>query len=81
MTEHEFQSEYGIDIIVFDLLVCMTGLVLFLKRNMYQKKIQAHDGIDLILYCKRMDATNANNIIAVEKDIIQKLTEGLGKLG
>lgn len=80
MTEHEFQSEYGIDIIVFDLLVCMTGLVLFLKRNMYQKKIQTHDRIDLILYCKRMDATNAN-IIAVEKDIIQKLTEGLGKLG
>ena len=82
VTEHEFQSaEYGVEIIVFDSPGLHDGLGSAQEKKYVQdmlKKIKAHDGIDLILYCKQMHATNAN--IAVEKGIIQKLSDGLGKL-
>ena len=81
VTEHKFQSEHGVEIIVFDSPGLHDGLGTAQEKKYIQemlKKIKAHDGIDLILYCKRMDTTNAS--VEVEKDIIQKLTDGLGKL-
>ena len=81
VTEHKFQSEYGVEIIVLDSPGLHDGLGASQEKKYVSemlKKIKAHDGIDLILYCKQMDVTNAS--VAVEKDIIQKLTEGLGKL-
>ena len=71
----------GVDIIVFDSPGLHDGLGRG-KENKYVqemvKEIKAYDGIDLILYCKQMDSPNVN--IEVEKDIIQKLTDGLGQL-
>lgn len=81
VTEYKFQSEYGVEIIVFDSPGLHDGLGAAQEKKYVQemlKKIKAHDGIDLILYCKQMDVTNASDV--VERDIIQKLTEGLGKL-
>ena len=48
------------------------GLSLMQEKKYVQemlKKIKVHIGIDLILYCKQMDAIDAS--IAIEKDIIQ----------
>jgi predicted GTPase len=81
VTVHKFQSEYGIEIVVFDSPGLHDGGGAAQEKTYVTemlKKIKAHDGIDLILYCKQMDVTNAD--VTVEKDIIQKLTEGLGKL-
>ena len=80
VTEHKFQI-YGVEIVVFDSPGLHDGAGAAQEKKYVSemlKKIKAHDGIDLILYCKQMDATDAD--VAVEKDIIQKLTEGLGKL-
>jgi small GTP-binding protein len=81
VTVHKFQSEYGVEIVVFDSPGLHDGGGAAQEKTYVTemlKMIKAHDGIDLILYCKQMDVTNAS--VAVEKDIIQKLTEGLGKL-
>ena len=81
VAEYKFQSEYGVEIVVFDSPGLHDGLGAAQEKKYVSemvKKIKGHDGIDLILYCKQMDATNAS--VAVEKDIIQKLTDGLGKL-
>ena len=80
VTEYKF-CEKGVDVIVFDSPGLHDGLGPDKEKKYVQemlKKIKAHNGIDLILYCKQMDATNAS--VAVEKDIILKLTDGLGKL-
>ena len=41
-----------------------------------RERIEAHGGIDLILYCRSMNETRAD--VATEKGIITKLTRGLG---
>ena len=46
--------------------------------------IDSHDGIDLMLYCKRMDDTRASaadseSDVKSDADIIRKLSDGLGK--
>ena len=38
--------------------------------------IDKHNGIDLLLYCRKMDVTRAD--VVSDADIIRKLTEGLG---
>ena len=80
VTKYSFH-EKGVEIIVFDSPGLHDGLGADKESKYVQemlKMIKAHGGLDLILYCKQMIATDAE--VGVEKDIIQKLTNGLGKL-
>ena len=65
--------EKGVEIIVFD---CPASLDM--DEEELLKLIEVHNGLDLILYCKEMSATDAK--IEAEMEIIKKLTACLGKL-
>ena len=74
ITEHKFH-EQGVDIVVFD---CPVSLSMPLDEEKLLKMINSHNGLDLILYCKEMSATDAT--IEVEMKIIDRLTACLGNL-
>ena len=76
--EYKFK-ERGVEIIVFDSPGFHDGLD---NEKEYVegmvKKITQYGGVDLILYCKRMDTAVAD--IDKEKMIIKKLQDGIGDL-
>lgn len=78
VTEHKHHRN-GVDIVIIDSPGLHDG---HNKEKEYVKemveKIKAYDGIDLILYCKRMDCPAAD--IVEEKKIIDHLTNGIGEL-
>ena len=78
VTQHEF-TEKGVNIIVFDSPGLHDGLH---EEERYVQQmvgmIKNHGGLDLILYCKRMDRPVAD--INEERSIMIALTSGLAKL-
>ena len=76
VTPYEHHTEDGAQIIVIDCPGLLDGSG---NEDEYiqemNKNIQVYDGIDLILYCRRMDSTRAHT--NVDMQIITKLTKDL----